>query len=277
MKKPHNIIISISSDIGYELAKDWLGKGYSVSGTFRTRTGKCNELEELGAKIFHCDLDNSESIENAIHSLNKLDKWNSLVIAVGSLDPIGNFLDSNFNEWVNSIDINFKYQLKFIHGMMDKKNDLNSSVLFFAGGGTNSATTGYSAYTVSKIALIKMVELLDKEINETSFSILGPGWVNTKIHNSTLQLKDKTDTNYKKTVDMLERDGEKCFPMEKVIECCNWILTSSKELVGGRNFSCVHDPWETEKIKIISQDPNLFKLRRFGNEIFLKDKDDGKR
>ena len=88
-----------------------------------------------------------------------------------------------------------------------------------------------------------MVELLDAEITDTSFSILGPGWVKTKIHDSTLQSPESAGSNYFKTVEMLEKNGEKCFPMEKAIECCNWILSSPRELVGGRNFSSVFDPW----------------------------------
>ena len=39
---------------------------------------------------------------------------------------------------------------------------------------------------------------------------------------------------------MLENNGEKCFPMEKVIECCNWLMREKKQLV--RN-EAVFDPW----------------------------------
>ena len=138
----------------------------------------------------------------------------------------------------------------------------------FAGGGTNSATIDYSAYTISKIASIKMIELLDAEINDTTFSILGPGWVKTKIHDATLQSEEAAGENYIKTLDMLDKNGEKCNPMEDVIKCCNWILSSDRELVGGRNFSLVFDPWDSKDIEKIRDDSNNFKLRRFGNEIF---------
>jgi len=113
-----------------------------------------------------------------------------------------------------------------------------------------------------------MVELLDAEITDTNFSILGPGWVKTKIHDATLQSKEAAGVNYFKTIDMLDKDGEKCNPMEQVIDCCNWILSSDRELVGGRNFSSVFDPWNTADIEKIRENPNNFKLRRFGNEIF---------
>ena len=271
MSNFHKIIISISSDIGFYLAKDWLSNGIRVSGTYRTRTNHCDELEQLGAKLIKCDLSNVKSIDDSICKLNKLQKWDNLVIATGSQEPIGRFIDCNIDSWSNSINVNFISQIRFIHGLLPNRNLKDSSspsVLLFAGGGTNSATTDYSAYTISKIASIKMVELLDAEIPDTSFSILGPGWVKTKIHAPTLNLKSSAGANYFKTVEMLEEDGKKCYPIEKVIACCNWILSSERALVSGRNFSSVFDPWEDEKIKLIMKDKNLFKLRRFGNDFF---------
>jgi len=271
MKNNHKIIISISSDIGFYLAIDWLNKGVQVSGTYRTRSHKCEELEKLGAKLIKCDLSDIKSIDDSIRELNDLNKWNDLVVATGSQEPIGQFCDCNIETWSNSIDVNFTSQIRFIHGLLPNRNLEDSfvpSVLMFAGGGSNSATKDYSAYTISKIASIKMVELLDAEITDTSFSILGPGWVKTKIHDATLQSKEAAGINYFKTIDMLDKDGEKCNPMEKVIDCCNWILSSDRELVGGRNFSSVFDPWDSEEIEKIRENPNNFKLRRFGNEIF---------
>ena len=55
--------------------------------------------------------------------------------------------------------------------------------------------------------------------------------------------------------------------MSKVIKCCNWLINSSKNLVGGRNFSAVFDPWNSKKINLIKKDRNNFKLRRYGNNL----------
>lgn len=271
MKNNHKIIISISSDIGFYLAKDWLNLGVQVSGTYRTWSKKCDELEKIGAKLIKCDLADNKSIDNSIKELNKTCKWNDLIVATGSQEPIGKFSDCDIESWSNSIDVNFISQIRFIHGLLPNRNLEDSfvpSVLMFAGGGTNSATIDYSAYTISKIASIKMIELLDAEINDTTFSILGPGWVKTKIHDATLQSEEAAGENYIKTLDMLDKNGEKCNSMEDVIKCCNWILSSDRELVGGRNFSLVFDPWDSKEIEKIREDSNNFKLRRFGNEIF---------
>ena len=48
------------------------------------------------------------------------------------------------------------------------------------------------------------------------------------------------------------------------------MLSSPRELVGGRNFSSVFDPLESDEIEKIRKDHNNFKLRRFGNDLFKK-------
>ena len=267
----HRIIISISSDIGYHLAKDWLKNGVNVSGTYRNKTPECEELEKLGARLISSDLNSETSIDESIKQLNNFGKWDSLVVATGTQDPIGRFLDTDINAWSNSIKVNFTSQMRYIHGLLPNRNlglENPPSVLMFAGGGTNNATVDYSAYTISKIASIKAIELLDAEVTDTSFTILGPGWVKTKIHDSTLNSPENAGLNYHKTLEMLENNGEKCFPMEKVIQCCNWLISAEKKLVSGRNFSAVFDPWNEDKIdKIMNNDSN-FKLRRYGNDLF---------
>jgi NAD(P)-dependent dehydrogenase (short-subunit alcohol dehydrogenase family) len=140
-------------------------------------------------------------------------------------------------------------------------------VIFFAGGATNSAIERYSAYTVSKIASIKMCELLDFEISDTKFTILGPGWVKTKIHQSTIREPINSGKNFARTSEMLQ--GNEMNPMSKVIECCNWVISQPKEVVGGRNFSVVYDKWgDLELNNELLENENLYKLRRFGNNLF---------
>lgn len=275
MARYHKIIISISSDIGFNLARDWLKNGDKVSGTYRTKTDQCKELEVLGANLIRCDLSDTNSIDASIKKFTTLQSWDHLVVATGSQEPIGRFIDNNIDEWSNSIHTNFISHIRFIHGLLPNRNlgrASHPSVLMFAGPGTNSATKDYSAYTISKIALIKMIELFDAEIVDTSFSILGPGWVKTKFHDSTIKSKEMAGPNYFKTLEMLDGEGERCYPMEKVIDCCNWILSSDRELVSGRNISAVFDPWESDEINKIKDNPNIYKLRRFGNEIFMKNK-----
>ncbi len=239
------VIVSISSDIGHALAKRWRQRGIEVAGTYRKSSSLVDELEDCGVKIFHCDLGNVSSVQKACTQLRlAFAQWDYLVLCPGTLQPVGAFADGDFASWVKSLGVNFTRQIQFVHELLPSRNKKGRHppvVLFFAGGGTNNAVVNYSAYTISKIALIKMCELLDAEIPDTNFVIVGPGWVKTKIHQETLKAKQKAGDNYRKTIDRLASD--ECTPMETVLDCCDWIINADRKIVGGRNFSVVDDKW----------------------------------
>jgi len=261
------VIISVSSDIGLSLAEKWLADGHQVVGTYRTESDHLKRLKSNGLKAVPCFLEDSESIERCCEVLSQYGVWDCLMLCPGTMKPIGRFEDVDFNEWSRSIDVNFTAQLNVVNKMLPQKSSKKtSSVIFFAGGGTNSAPVNYSAYTVSKIALIKMCELLDSESEDCKFTILGPGWVRTKIHLETLDAGDASGDAYLRTVERLE--SEQWTEMRSIAECCEWICRSSKEIVSGRNFSVVHDSWgECALESKLQENPNLYKLRRAGNDI----------
>jgi len=263
------IILSISSDIGFALAKDWRDKQIDVIGTYRTYSKKCSLLEGMGVTLYKCDLKSNKSINEAAKKIITGGKWDCLILSAGTQEPIGKFSNVKFNDWEKSITINFINQSRFLHQLMNFRNNDNKNiprVLFFAGGGTNNATQNYSAYTISKIASIKLCELLDAEYYDTVFTILGPGWVDTKIHNETISAGKNSGLNFQRTKEILRNN--QFYPMDKVVECCNWLLNEDKAVVGGRNFSAVNDPWEEQGISKISSNKNIFKLRRYGNDYF---------
>lgn len=267
------IIIGISSDIGFALYESYKEKGIDVYGTYRTYN---KSLEKINKEnLIHLDLANTNSVKQFIICNNFcLDDWDLLVIAPGSQDPVGPFLENNFDEWAESINVNFTNQLRIIHGLINrlqnKHNYKKSTILLFAGGGTNNATFNYSAYTISKVALIKMVELLDAEIDGLNFLIVGPGWVKTKIHESTILAKEKAGDNYQKTVQKLA--SNELTPMADVVNCCNWLVGESENL-SGRNYSVVFDKWGSDDlINFIKNNSNNYKLRRYGNDNLKKTK-----
>jgi NAD(P)-dependent dehydrogenase (short-subunit alcohol dehydrogenase family) len=267
------LIISVSSDIGSALAQRWLDAGWNVHGTYRTDSATLQNLKRSGLTANQCDLDSKESIASTISTMKRsAPEWDVLVLCPATLEPIGQFEQIDFSEWDRSINLNFTAQLAILHGVLETRrpssDNESPSVLFFAGGGTNGSVERFSAYTVAKIALIKMVELLDTEIPDTRFSIIGPGWVDTKIHQETMRAANSAGDIYKRTVKTLS--GNNLTPMDVVLDCCNWIVQGSKEIVSGRNFSVVYDRWGDKKLDdMLTKDKDMYKLRRSGNDNYV--------
>lgn len=265
--KRRAIILSASSDVGAALARHWLARGDAVAGTFRTPSAAVDELRAAGALLVRCDLSDTASVRDACRQLrDEFGGWDALVLCPGTLDPVGPFEGCDFDEWEESLRVNLTAPLRVVRGLLPARDrDADPCVLFFAGGGTNNAPTHYSAYTTSKIALIKACELLDAEVPDTRFVILGTGWVKTKIHEATLRAGGLAGDNYRRTVDKL--GGEDCTPMSRVLEFCDWAASAPRAVVGGRNFSVPHDAWgEPELNERLRADPHAYKLRRAGND-----------
>jgi len=215
------------------------------------------------------DLMEFSSVRAAAEELSD-EPWSRLVLAAGSQEPVGLFDVVDPEEWGRSIESNFVRQFQFLALMLPfrSRNLLEQpKVLSFAGGATNRATTHYSAYTVSKIASIKMTELLAAEYLDVAFSILGPGWVKTKIHEATVEAGAMAGKNFHETIRHLKEND--FFPMDRVVDAVNWIMNAPPEAVSGRNFSAVHDPWGSDSlIRALLDDEDMYKLRRAGNDRF---------
>ncbi|MHB9023838.1 MAG: SDR family NAD(P)-dependent oxidoreductase [Armatimonadota bacterium] len=268
------IIISASSDIGAAMARRWHVRGWKVTGTYRTRSSDVTELESLGITLVQCDLADSASVDAACARLRETaQSWDILVLCPGTLEPVGPFSSGDFEAWETSVRVNFTGQMRMIHALLPARRQESPEgpcVLLFAGGGANSAPVNYSAYTVSKIALIKMSELLDAEIPDTRFVIVGPGWVHTKIHAETLRSPEQAGSTYQQTVDKLA--GSECTPMEEVLDCCDWLVSAPRSVVSGRNFSVVYDRWGSDDLtELLREDPGIYKLRRAGNDRLVKE------
>lgn len=262
------LIVGVSSDIGLALAKYWESSGVEVIGSYRTMSDALLLSKKLFKKLFHCDFADKKSIDSFAHEVAAQGiEWDVLVICPGTMNPIGPFSNCSIDEWEMGISINLLSPLRIVHGLLrsKRKSKLSPLVIFFAGGGVNSAPINYSSYTTSKIALIKATELLDAEFKDVRFSIIGPGWVKTKIHKETIIASERAKTSADETQRRLEQGDFNS--MVKVIECVDWLLDTPKKIIGGRNFSVTNDKWGDSNLELSLQaDPNKYKLRRFGND-----------
>ena len=265
MNRSRVIVLAASSDIGAHLTERYLLGGAEVVGTYRNRTPRVAELEKAGAKLFPLNINSGGQVKSFSEQLEASGFfWDTLVSAPALLDPIGPFFSTDFDDWESSVITNSTAQLRVlheIHGLRDRT--ALSKVIFFAGGGTNGPFDNYSAYCLGKLTLIKMTELLDSECPDLQVSIIGTGWVNTKIHQQTLAAGGAAGPNFDKTRQFMDSADGVGASLKTVAECVDWCLSAPRSAVGGRNFSLVHDQWRDPKfIEELIANPDSYKLRR---------------
>lgn len=262
-------ILGLTSDIGRELAVRFVRDGWSVIGTHRPGTDSAGLPN--ACRLVPCDLSAKDSVDELLVRCVPLDfRWDFLIVAAGTEEPIGNFWTTAADDWDTGIQVNALAPLRAVRSLYSlRKIEGDPAVAFFSGSGTNNAAPAYSAYCASKILLIKMCELLDAESPDTSFFIIGPGIVRTKIHQQTLRAPQTSGANYRKVVDFLA-SSDPGTSHDEIYDCLCWCRRAGKSVMGGRNLSLVHDAWRNGGLALaqaLHQEPNLYKLRRSGNDL----------
>lgn len=263
------LIAGISSDIGFALAEHWSSHGHHVVGTFRNKSSKLDALSPKLRGLYHCDFKVKKSITDCLKNLRKeAHGWDALVVCPATMLPIAPFEKTDIDTWMESFSINFLSIVQLLHGALQfRSSSIKPVVINFAGGGSNNAPHNLSAYVSSKIALVKLTELLAAENPEVNFSIVGPGWIKTKIHNEMLFAPFANDDQLLETRRRLDEND--FVPIERVLFCCDWLLNSGSE-VSGRNFSAANDLiGDSQLIDLLRSNENFYKLRRYGNDELL--------
>ncbi len=258
-------ILGASADIGKSLLGFFREDNFQVGGTYRDASFLESFQAQPADLLIKCDYADRASIVSMAEAYKRSNRaWDVLISAVGTMEPVGRFVDVDFDEWQKSVETNFLAQLRAIHALYPlRRKGRECSVVLFAGGGTNNPFRNYSAYCVSKIALIKMCELLDDECHDLNVFIIGPGWVRTKIHAQTLKQPDRAGVNFEKTRDFIDSNHVGT-DLREIYRCIDWGIKQGRAVTGGRNFSVVHDKWGEEALTDnLKSDLNLFKLRRF--------------
>lgn len=263
-KKRTAFILGVTADIGLGIAERLLEDGWRVVGAGRDPMRVYALRSNADFAFIPCDLADPGSVRDCatVYGTMALE-WSLFVSAAGTMEPIGRFFETDFDDWAGSVQVNMTNQLRLLHHLWPNRA-ARPQIMYMAGGGTNNPMRHYSAYCMSKIALIKMCELIDDEEPEANIFIIGPGYVRTRIHGETLRAGPKAGQALDRTRQFLE-DDESGTSLDDIYAHMVWCMEKGRSVAGGRNFSTVHDPWRDKGDGLadkIRGKADAFRLRR---------------
>lgn len=197
--------------------------------------------------------------------LQAVPAWDLIVCCYGVLEPIGNFWDVDFDDWLAAFEANAFKGLRQVQMLYPQRRP-GASVCFFSGAGANGPAPTYSAYCASKILLTKMVELMDAESEDCKFFILGPGMMRTKIQEQTLRAGARA-ANFDRVRDFME-SGALGTDMDYLYKFLMACVAAPKAAVGGCNFYVPQD--DPARLADLGRPRDWFKLRRAGDEAIRR-------
>lgn len=254
------IILGISSDIGNYLAKEFVNEDFDVVGTYNN-ANNVKKLSKKNIKLIKININNLS--KNAINNLKFNSKnWDIVISCFGSIKPLGKYFENSVKDIKKNFDINFFSNIELIKNIMSERKK-KSHIFFFSGSGSNGPSNELSAYCLSKLLLIKSAELISEEYPDINCTTIGPGFINTKIHNELLTKKNKFNKAYKKYLFLKNKKNNKLKDLQNIFDLIKTCIKNPK-FSRGRNFSSKYDNWKNNFLKYRKKLKKIdaFKLRR---------------
>ena len=245
----HNLLLCGRNKIKHEKLKKKMIKNHSQKINFQ-----------------RFDITNNNKILSFIKKNKKfIEKADLIINSTGEQGEVNNFYKINLNKFKKTFDVNFfsnVFLLKSLNKVIKSKKKL--LILVFSGGGVTSRRDNFSSYSISKLALVKLVEILSYELPKTNTRInaIAPGVINSQMTRKLLKLKKKIR---KKEIRNIKKEFKNSqYSMNKIFLLINFLLSKNGQYISGKLISSRWDNfkyWNKSKIsKILSSD--IFTLRR---------------
>lgn len=278
--KPCIILITGGgSGIGAALTKELSADGHSVIICGR-RAANLEEVAKTNKNIYYrvCDVSDEESVIAFLNFVKSKFNYIDVIINGAAVQgAIGRFDKTDSKMWKKTIDINLFGVYLITKHFLDLLLHSNvKKIINFAGGGAFGTFPNYSAYAVSKAAVVRLSENIAVELADLGVQVncVAPGFVDTEIHRATLEAgKEVAGDHFKFTRAKLK---EGSVPMAVVVNCVKFLISPESDGLTGKTISASFDKWDTEVFKkSIRQitDSELYTLRRI-NIINLDEKDE---
>ena len=190
----------------------------------------------------------------------------ALICCAGGYGAVGRVLDLDPDVWWESLKGNLLGTFAAIREIVPLMKGDDRRIITFAGGGAFNPLPRYSAYAVSKSAVVRLTETLADELRDDGISInaVAPGFVKTEIHQATLEAGRGVAGSqfYEMTRQKLEAGS---VPIDVPVACVKFLLSPAAKGLTGKTLSASFDPWKDPEFAGLIDDLNrseLYTMRR---------------
>lgn len=245
-----NIVITgASGGIGKYLTEYFINKNHNVCKLSRTK---------LDGFSFQCDVSDLISMENCVKEVSK--HWETvdyLICCAGIQSPIGPAMESDPIEWTNNINTNLigtYYTIHSFYKLMKK-----SKILCFSGGGSTSSRPNFSSYAVSKIGIVKLVEILADEFpKDIQINAIAPGAIYTNMTKEVLNNPQLSGEKELKSAMNLPKDNSE--KIKNLINLIEFLISNDK--ITGKLLSAQWDDINEINNNSNKLNSDIYTLRR---------------
>ncbi|NQT74342.1 MAG: SDR family oxidoreductase [Chloroflexi bacterium] len=244
------IITGGSSGIGKAIAGAFAKEGAQLVLNSRTESdleATCQEIGEFAnnrVEAYPANVSNPEEAKALVDfTLSKLGTVDILVNCAGIYGPIGLATDIDVEKWVETININLIGTFLCIRGVLPTMiKHKKGKIVNFSGGGAGPLPR-FSAYSTSKMAVVRLTENIAQEVMEYHIDVnaIAPGAVNTRLLDQVLAAGEAAGKEFLAKSKKQKEDGGT--PPQQVAELAVFLASHESDGITGKLISLLWDKW----------------------------------
>jgi len=184
-----------------------------------------------------------------------------LVNCAGKLGPIGSFISSDWDEWMDTIEVDFMLAVRLcrmvLPGMIARGY---GKIINISGGGATKGMPNFSAYASAKTALVRFTETLAAEVEQYHIDVnaVSPGPMYSAITEQIIAA-GKENAGLEAYDEACQTKDYNRTP-EEAARLVAFLASHESDGITGRLISAVHDPWRSLRAGHLTRDQ--YTLRR---------------
>lgn len=272
------LITGASMGIGLAVAKACAAQGAALILISRHE----GDLEKAAAAVrgngqthtYRCvDVGKSGAVEEMAHDLNEqMASLDGVVNCAGVYGPIGPTDVVDVAEFAAAVQVNLLGTFHVCHYLLPLlKKAPRGKIVNFSGGGAAGPFPNYSAYSISKVGVVRLTENMALELKADGVDVnaVAPGFVVTRLHEQTLQAGGKAGEAFlQKTKDQIASGG---VPADAAAKLTVFLLSAQSDGITGKFIAAPWDPWQGEAFQDrLRNELDFAVLRRIDDKFFYK-------
>jgi NAD(P)-dependent dehydrogenase (short-subunit alcohol dehydrogenase family) len=190
-----------------------------------------------------------------------------LVCAHGTIGPIGDVADLDFDAYMNTLAVNVGGCVLAAKTLAGRLRAADGAAVFLSGGGATGPFARFDAYATSKAATVRLAENL--HAGGLRVNAVAPGFLVTAMQADVLDAGvERVGEAYFEKVRSAVADNQGDDPA-RAAELIAFLLSDAARGISGKLLSAPWDPWDEPEFQArLSAEKDLATLRRIDDQFF---------
>jgi 3-oxoacyl-[acyl-carrier protein] reductase len=224
----------------------WLALAARTTGEVEQVAG---QVQRAGGQAIPLTIDVScpDDVQRMVNAtLRHYGQIDILANAAGIYGPIGPAWEVDVDGWMRAMEINlggtFRCCQAVLPCMIERRQ---GKIINFSGGGATSPLPRFTAYGVSKAAVVRLTETLAEEVRPFGIQVnaIAPGAVDTRLQDEVLAAGEKAGDLFQR-IQELRATGKGGTPRELAAQLAVFLASATSDGLTGRLIAAPYDGWQ---------------------------------